>query len=68
MKISDLKPRQKVMIDGMLAEYKGIQKIRISNFGRVEKRVFKAEGINLYRYYSLSDGCKTLKSKKIKLL
>lgn len=68
MKISDLKPGQKVTIDGMLAEYKGIQKVRIPNFGKVEKRVFQAEGINIYKYYNLNDGAKTLKSEKIKLI
>jgi len=68
IKISDLKPGQKVSINGMLAEYKGIQKVRISNFGKVEKRVFKADGINIYKYYNLMEGSKTLKSEKIKLL
>ncbi len=68
MKISDLKPGQKVTINGMLAEYKGIQKVRIPNFGKAEKRVFQAEGINIYKYYSLNDGSKTLKSEKIKLV
>ena len=68
MKISDLKPGQKVTIDGMLAEYKGIQKVRIPNFGKVEKRVFQAEGINIYKYYSRDDGAKTLESEKIKLI
>ena len=68
MKISDLKPGQKVTIDGMLAEYKGIQKVRIPNFGKVEKRVFQAEGINIYKYYNLNDGAKTLKSEKIKVI
>lgn len=68
MKISDLKPGQKVTINGMLTEYKGIQKVKIPNFGKVEKRVFKAEGINIYKYYSLNEGAKTLKSEKIKLI
>ena len=68
MKISDLKPGQKVTINGMLAEYKGIQKVRIPNFGKVEKRVFEAEGIDIYKYYNLNDGSKTLKSEKIKLI
>ena len=68
MKISDLKPSQKVTIDGMLAEYKGIQKVKIPNFGKVEKRVFQAEGIDIYKYYNLNDGSKTLKSEKIKLI
>lgn len=68
MKISDLKPSQKVTINGMLAEYKGIQKVRIPNFGKAEKRVFKAEGIDIYRYYNLNEGSKTLESEKIKLI
>ena len=68
MKISDLKPGQKVTIDGMLAEYKGIQKVRIPNFGKAEKRVFKAEGIDIYKYYNLNEGAKTLESEKIKLI
>lgn len=68
MKISDLKPGQKVSINGMSAEYKGIQKVRIINFGKVEKRVFQYEGINVYKYYNLSEGSKTLKSEKIRLM
>ncbi|AZA47104.1 hypothetical protein EG346_02335 [Chryseobacterium carnipullorum] len=68
MKLSDLKTGQKVSINEMLAEYKGIQKVRISNFGKVEKRVFKADGINIYKYYNLAEGTKTLKSEKIELM
>ena len=68
MKISDLKPGQKGTINGMLAEYKGIQKVKIPNFGKAEKRVFQGEGINLYKYYSIADGTKTLESEKIKLI
>lgn len=68
MTLSDLKPGQKVSINGMLAEYKGIQKVRISNFVKVEKRVFRGEGIYIYKYYSLGEGSKTLKSEKIRLL
>lgn len=67
-KLSDLKPGQKVIINGMLAQYKGIQKVKISNFAKVEKRVFKADGIDIYYYYSLNEGCKSLKSEKIKIL
>ncbi len=67
MKISDLKPGQKVTINGMIAEYQGIQKVKIQNFGKVEKRVFKADGINIFKYYTLNDGVKTLKSEKIEL-
>ncbi|AZA79660.1 hypothetical protein HIO71_13885 [Chryseobacterium aquaticum] len=66
--ISDLKLGQKVIINGMLAEYKGIQKVRILNLGKADKRVFKAEGVNIFKYYSLADGSKTLKSEKIKLI
>ena len=68
MKISDLKPGQKVSINGMPAEYRGIQKVRIPNFGKAEKRVFKTEGIDNYRYYSLNEGSKTLLSEKIELI
>lgn len=68
MKLSDLKPGQKVSINGMLAEYKGIQKIRISNFDKVEKRVFKADGIKIYKYYNLNDGAKLLETEKIQLM
>ncbi|KQK26071.1 hypothetical protein AR438_10850 [Chryseobacterium aquaticum] len=66
MKISDLKPGQKVTIGGIPAEYKGIEKVKISNFAIVEKRVFKGKGID--KYYSLSDGSKTLKSEKIEVI
>jgi hypothetical protein len=52
----------------MLAEYQGIQKVRISSIAKAEKRVFKGEGINIYKYYNLNDGGKTLKSEKIKLI
>ena len=41
MKISDLKPGQKVTINGAPAEYLGIRKVRIPNIGKAEKRVFK---------------------------
>ena len=68
MKISDLKPGQKVSINGILSEYLGIQKVKIPNFGKVEKRVFKADGIDMYKCYNLTEGSKTLKSQKIKLL
>ena len=67
MKISDLKPGQKVSINGTLAEYLGIQKVRIPNIGKAEKRVFRCEGIDVYKYYNLKEGSKTLKSEKIKL-
>lgn len=66
--ISDLQPGQKVLINGMLAEYKGIQKVRILNLGKADKRVFKGEGVSTFKYYSLADGSKTLKSEKIKLI
>ena len=35
MKISDLKVGQKVTIKGMLVEYQGIQKVKVSGFGKV---------------------------------
>ncbi|KGO10001.1 hypothetical protein I6H88_21295 [Elizabethkingia bruuniana] len=68
MKLSELKPGQKVILNGILAEYQGIQKVRIPNFGKVEKRVFRTDETGDYLYYNLADGSKTLKSEKIKLL
>lgn len=62
--ISDLKPGQKVCINGMLAEYRGIQKVRILNLGKADKRVFKGEGVNIF----IIDGSKTLKNEKIRLI
>ena len=67
MKISDLKPGQKVTINGVPTEYLGIQKVRILKIGKAEKRVFRCEGIDVYKYYNLKEGSKTLKSEKIKL-
>ncbi|UCA61740.1 hypothetical protein KB553_09455 [Chryseobacterium rhizoplanae] len=68
MKLSDLKPGQKVSINGITAEYQGIQKVKIPNFGKVEKRVFKEDDTGDYLYYNILEGSKTLKSEKIKLL
>lgn len=68
MKLSDIKPGQKVSLNGILAEYKGIQKVKIPNFGKVEKRVFRTDETGEYLYYNLIDGSKTLKTEKIKLL
>ncbi|SHF39678.1 hypothetical protein [Chryseobacterium sp. OV279] len=68
MKLSDVKLGQKVSMNGILAEYKGIQKVKIPNFGKVEKRVFRTDETGDYLYYNLNDGSKTLKSEKIKLL
>ena len=65
MNISDLRLGQRVTIKGILAEYRGIQKIKISGFGKVEKRVFQVIGINTFQYYSLNDGLKTLESEEI---
>ena len=67
MKISDLKVGQKVNIKGMLAEYQGIQKIKVSGLGKVEKRVFKGIGIEIFKYFSLNDGTKTLEQEGIYL-
>lgn len=68
MKLSDIKPGQKVSLNGILAEYQGIQKVRIPNFGKVEKRVFRADETGDYLYYNLNEGSKSLKTEKIKLL
>lgn len=37
MKLSDLKLGQKVSINSIPATYQGIQKVKIPNFGKVEK-------------------------------
>lgn len=68
MKISNLKLGQKVTIDELHFEYKGIQKVRIGNYVRVEKRVFKGLGINIFKYYNLNDGNLTLEEENIKFL
>lgn len=68
LKFSDLKPGQMVLINGMQAVYQGIQKIKISNFTKAEKIVFKAIGINMFKYYSLTDGIKTLSSENIEII
>lgn len=67
MIISEIKVGQVVTIKGMLTEYQGIQKVKVSSFGKVEKRVFKGIGIEIYKYFSLQDGIKTLESEGIKL-
>ncbi|WP_417430090.1 hypothetical protein [Halpernia sp.] len=67
MKISDLKIGQKVTIKGLLAEYQGIQKVKVCGFGKVEKQVFKGVGIEIYKYFSLQDGTKTLQQEGITL-
>lgn len=67
MIISEIKVGQAVTIKGMLTEYQGIQKVKVSSFGKVEKRVFKGIGIEIYKYFSLQDGTKTLESEGIKL-
>lgn len=65
MKLSDLKPGQKVSINGMLAEYKGIQKVRISNFGKVEKEFSKLMGLIFTNITILLKVQKRLKAKKL---
>jgi hypothetical protein len=68
MKIKDLEIGQKVSIKGMISIYQGIQKVKVANFGKMDKRVFKGEGIDMYKYYSFQDGEKTLESENIKII
>lgn len=68
LKISDLKPGQEVKINGMLAVYEGVKKIKVAMSTKVEKRVFKGKGISLFKYYSLNEGVKTLASEKIEII
>lgn len=62
MKLSGVKIGQKVTINGMLAEYKGIQKVKLQGFGKVEKRVFQVLGIAMFKYFNLNEGEKSLES------
>ena len=62
MKLSGVKIGQKVTINGMLAEYKGIQKVKLQGFGKVEKRVFQVLGIAMCKYFSLTEGENSLES------
>lgn len=64
MKISDLKPGQKVFIGGFRYEYQGIKKIK-TNLGRVQKIVFQGMGEDNRRLYPVTDLSKTLESKEI---
>lgn len=68
MKLSDLKLGQKVSVNGIPTEYQGIHKVKIQNFGKVEKRVFRRDETGEQVYYNIIDGTKTLKSLGIKLL
>ena len=68
MKISDFKVGQKVTIKGLPVEYQGIQKVKVSHFGKVEKRVFRGIGIEVFKYFSLNDGTKTLEKEGISLV
>jgi hypothetical protein len=52
----------------LLVEYQGIQKVKVSGFGKVEKRVFKGIGIEIFKYFSLNDGAKTLEKEGISLV
>ena len=68
MKLSDLKPGQCLSINGVIAEYIGIKKVRIPNFGKVEKRVFKEKYNSNFKYFNINEGTKTLESENIKLI
>lgn len=41
MKICNLKVGQTVTINGLLAEYQGIKKVKVTGFGNLEKRVLR---------------------------
>lgn len=70
MKISELKLEQKVMIDGFCYKYKGIQKIRMSGIGFVQKIVFQSDFSNgpYFKYLNLHEGNKELKEENGKLI
>lgn len=66
--ISDLTPIQNVKINEIVAEFRSIEKVCVIKFGKAEKRVSKELETNNFKKYNLSDGFKTLKSEKIKLI
>ena len=68
MKISELKINQEVEINGHIYKHQGIKKIRMQNFGLVQKRVFEAEikGVLDYKYFDITFN-KELKEVKGKL-
>ena len=63
MKVSELKLNQEITINGHQYKYKGIQKIRRPNFGKVQQIVFegKIKGVFDYKYFDLIVGNKDLK-------
>ena len=67
MKLSEIKIGQKVIVNGMIAEYKGIQKVKVQGFGKVEKRVFQGVGISMFKYFSLNEGEMPLENLGISL-
>ena len=67
MRISEIKVGQVVTIKGIITEYQGIQKVKVRGLRIVEKRVFRGVGIDIYKYFNLQDGSKTLESEGIKL-
>ncbi|WP_066439474.1 MULTISPECIES: hypothetical protein [Chryseobacterium group] len=64
MKISDLKPGQKVTINGMLAEYKGIQKVKIPNSVKPRKGSFKVKELIFTNITVLRTVLKRSKARK----
>lgn len=53
MKISELKIDQKIIINSFKYQYKGINKIRKSGFGTVQKIVFKGVDIEDEKHFDL---------------
>lgn len=59
MKVSDLKLNQEVEINGHAYQYKGVQKLRVPLYGKVQKIVF--EGKKGQKLFDLTVGSKELK-------
>ena len=67
MKITDLKPGQKVKIFRKDYTYEGIKKVP-AKIGKVQKIVFQGEEKNDQILYNLSEGALTLENENIQML
>lgn len=66
MRISDLKLNEKVQINGFEYVYKGVQKIKKPNFGKIEQIVFERNAGDHYdyKYFDLKVRSRELKQDK----
>ncbi|WP_379963964.1 hypothetical protein [Epilithonimonas sp. UC225_85] len=63
MKISELKLNQEVLFKNKNFLYKGVQKITMPGFGKVQKVVFQSkDSKNVFHHMNLHEGNRTLKT------